>query len=158
MAVVFFAVFALLQAGTWLAAYKGWLDPLSEATARVTGACAEMARVGAKVDGNLVILSNRILRIDLDCTGISLAAVYLALVVAYPLSARRKLAAIAIGLPVLFVANMARLVAVAALSGPLDERTFMFVHDYLFKVAMIAVVVAMWGVYLSSARRHATQP
>lgn len=158
VAVVFFVVFAALQAGAWLLAHNGALDPLLDATADLAGACSRATGVQAGVTGNEIVLANRILRIDLDCTGISLAAVYVALVVAYPLSLRRKLVAIFAGLPVLFVANLARLVAVAQLSGLLDDRTFLFVHDYLFKVVMIAVVVALWGVYLSSARRHATRP
>ena len=32
----------------------------------------------------------------------------------------------------------------------------MFVHDYLFKIVMMAVVIAAWALYLAYSRRHAS--
>ena len=155
VAFLFFVIYAITQTAVWFLAYHGYLDPLLDLTARITGACSNITGVPATVAGNEVSLATRLLRIDLDCTGISLMLVYMSLVLAYPMSIRRKLIWLAIGFPVLAVANMLRLIAVAQLSGPLDDRVFFFMHDYLFKIFMFAVVLALWAAYLLSAKRHA---
>ena len=156
IAVRFFVIFALLQTGLWLLAYNGLLDPLLALTADMTGSCSNATGVQATVAGNDVYLASRILRIDPECTGLSIAIVYAALVLAYPLSSRDKLMGICLGLPVLFVANMIRLTAVAQLSGRLEDDAFLFVHDYLFKIGMVIIVILVWGAYLSWARHRAS--
>lgn len=156
VALWFFLIYAVLQAGMLMMASRGVLNPVIEATANFTGACSTLTGVPAAVAGNEVTLPTRILRIDLDCTGASLMLVYTALVLAYPLSIRRRLAGLAIGLPIIAIANLLRLAAVTQLSGPLGARQFRFVHDYLFEVAMVAVVIVLWGLYLVAARRSAS--
>lgn len=151
----FLLIYGVLQTVVWFLGYRGALDPILKTTADFTGACSNLTGVEATVTGNEVVLATRVLRIDLDCTAISLMLVYAALVLAYPLSTKSRAIGLAVGLPVIAVANMLRLVAVAQLSGPLSERSFLFVHDYLFKIAMVAVIVALWLAYLSWARRRA---
>lgn len=155
VAFAFFTIYAVLQAASWGLAYRGYLDPMIEMTAEVTGALSNVTGVPATVIGNQVFLASRVLRIDLDCTGLSILLVYSALVLAYPLSVRTRLLSLAVGVPTLIVANVIRLLAVAQLSGPLEDRAFFFAHDYLFKVYMVAVVIALWAFYLSRARRNA---
>jgi exosortase/archaeosortase family protein len=155
VALAFVAIYAVLQAGLWALTYYQLLNPVIQATTDITAWCANATGVPATVSGNEIGLATRILRIDLDCTGLSLVAIYSALVLAYPLSFKSRIVGLAAGIPALLLANFLRLWAVAQLSGPLDQNTFMFVHDYLFKIAMVAVVIALWGLYLSWARRHA---
>lgn len=156
VAVLFFLLFAAFQTVAWMLSYRGILDPALEATAEMAGVCSSLTGIPATVSGNEIFLTSRILRIDLDCTGLSIAMVYSALVLAYPLSFKRKMIGLGIGLPALFLVNMARLTAVAQLSGRLGDDLFLFVHDYLFKIGMVAAVIGLWGLYLASARRHAT--
>jgi len=156
VAVTFFVIYAALYAAVWGISYGGHDGPVLEFTARLTGACANATGVAATVAGNDVILATRALRIDPDCTGITLVMIYAALVLAYPLNWKRKVLGLSLGVPVILVANLARLLGVAQLSGLLSDRPFLFVHDYLFKIVMMAVVIAAWAVYLSAARRHAS--
>lgn len=156
VALWFFVIYAVLQTTAWYLAFTGYFDSLLEAMASLTGACSNVTGVPATVAGNEIFLATRILRIDLDCTGISLMLIYTALVLAYPLSIKRKLIGLAIGLPVIAVANLIRLTVVAQLSGPLGDKAFLFVHDYLFKVLMMGVVIVLWGLYLASAKRNAS--
>ncbi len=153
---MFFLIYAVLQVALWALVYRGYFDPVQEWTAVVTGACSVATGVPATVAGNEVALQSRILRIDADCTGVTLMMIYTALVLAYPLGWKNKLIGLVFGVAAIFVANLIRLVAVAQLSGPLDDRAFMFVHDYLFKIVMMAVVIAAWALYLAYARRHAS--
>ena len=157
VAVTFFIIYALLQVVLWALVYRGYFNPVQEWTAWLTGACAVATGVPAQVAGNEVALQSRILRIDADCTGVTLMMIYAALVLAYPLGWKNKLIGLAFGLAAIFVTNLIRLVVVAQLSAPLEERAFMFVHDYLFKIVMMAVVIAAWALYLAYARRHASR-
>lgn len=157
VAVTFFVVYAVLQTAIWYLAQEGLLQPLATMTADITGACTRATGIAASVSGTEITLSTRILRIDLDCTGVSIAIMYAALVLAYPLSLKHRLVGLALGVPLLFTANMLRLLAVAQLSELLGDRAFLFAHDYLFKIAMIAAVIGLWGAYLAWARRHAAQ-
>jgi exosortase/archaeosortase family protein len=151
---VFTATYAALQALVWFMGSMGWLEPTLAYTASLTGWCSRLTGVPAVVSGTEVALATRILRIDPQCTAVSLAMLYAALVVAYPLGLRQKLVALGVGLPVLFAANLGRLTAVAHLSGLLDDDGFMFVHDYLFMIAMMAVVIGLWVFFLAWARRR----
>lgn len=150
----FILIYAVLQTGVWFLGDRGVLDPILKVTADLTGVLSNLTGVDATVTGYDVLLATRILRIDLDCTGISLVLVYASLVLAYPLGIKRKSIGLVAGIPVIAAANMARLVAVAQLSGPLSDEGFVFVHDYLFKIAMVAVVLVLWVIYLAWARRH----
>jgi len=154
---MFAVIYAVLHASLYAITYWGYLEPVMTLTADITGACSNATGLTATVQGNDVVLASRILRIDPDCTGITLMIMYAALVLAYPLSTKRKLLGLVIGIPVIAAANLARLFAVAQLSGVLSDNVFFFVHDYLFKIVMIAVIIAAWAVYLTSARRHASQ-
>lgn len=155
VAVMFVVSYAVLQTGVWLVGYFGWLDEVLLVTATATGACANLTGVPATVVGNQVFLASRTLQIDPQCTGVSLAMLYAALVLAYPLGLRHKLIGLAVGLPALILTNMLRLTAVAQLSGPLDDEAFLFVHDYLFMIVMMGAVIAFWVAYLEWARRSA---
>ena len=156
VAVTFFIIYAVLQAALWALVYRGYFDPVMEWTAVVTGACSVATGVPATVAGDEVALQSRILRIDADCTGVTLMMIYAALVLAYPLGWKNKLVGLTFGIAAIFVTNLIRLIAVAQLSAPLADRAFLFVHDYLFKIVMMAVVISAWALYLAYARRHAS--
>lgn len=157
IALRFFVLFAVLQAAIWWLAARGYLERLLDVTTVVAGGCVAATGLAPQVSGNRIALTTRILQIDLDCTGISLAAVFAALVLAYPLRWQTKVIGLVAGLPLLAAANLARLTAVAHLSERLGEEAFGFVHDYLFMVAMVAVVVGLWAAYLALARRYAAR-
>jgi len=156
VAIAFVVLYAIFQSLVWMLIYRNAIGPLLTTTAYVAGALFNVTGVPAKVIGNEILLATRTLRIDPDCTGLSLMALYAALVLAYPFTMRRRVIGLAAGLPALLVANMVRLDFVAQASQRLDERAFLFVHDYLFQIVMVGVVIGLWAVYLVSARRHAT--
>ena len=156
VAVVFVALYGVLMALMWTAAASlDAFQPLMMAGAKGTAGFLRLFGVQNSLEGRDIVLSSRILRIDLDCTAMPIALMYLSLVVAYPLRLRDKLSALLVGLPVVFAANAVRLVAVGILSEVLGDGAFSFAHDYLFKVFMVAVVIVLWGIYLQRARRHA---
>lgn len=152
---VFVLLLAVLLPLTTLGAgWSGW-DPITAAVAAAGGAGARMLGLKASVAGNVIHLPSRSLVIDPQCTAVTLLAVYVALVFAYPVRWGMRLLAIAVGVPVLLAVNIMRLVGVAWASELLAGRSFYVVHDYLFEFGMVFVVLMMWAVWLSLARRTA---
>ena len=139
-----------LLSGGW----SGW-GPITAVVAAAAGACARMVGVHAVVNGNLILLPSRSLSVDPQCTAVDLLAVYAALILAYPLGWRLRLVALAAGAVILQAVNVARLVGVAWVAGVLSGNSFLMVHDYLFEFGMVFVVMIMWAVWLSVARRTA---
>jgi exosortase/archaeosortase family protein len=157
IATIFVVTFAIAQIILAVAFANGYLDWLIEATTVVAGGLITSLGIPAAVAGNQITMTNHVLEIVPDCTGISLAALYASLVIAYPLSWATRLTALAVGLPVIAAANMLRLLAVALASEHLSGEVFDFAHDYLFMGVMVLVVVALWAAWLQVARTRATK-
>ena len=155
LAVVRFVVYfvALFSAIVFVAALGGtvWLQ---EGLARLAARFISLSGVWAVAAGPAVYLANRALAIDLACTAVFVAALYSAMVLAYPVRWQSRLLGVAIGVPAILVANVARLVAGAHVSSAMPAA-FGFVHDYLFQVGMILLTVALWLGWLAYARSHA---
>jgi exosortase/archaeosortase family protein len=143
-ALIFVAVFGALEAVIWYLGVNNQLTWLLEGTAQVTARLVGLMGIPVTLNGIQLTLPRHILEIDIDCTAIQLAAVYVALVFARAASAKSRLVALGVGLPAIFVANQLRLLGVALASENLPESTFLFVHDYLFKVVMVLVIGALW--------------
>jgi exosortase/archaeosortase family protein len=155
VALVFVVVFAVLESIIWAMVANQSIVPLMLWTTQAAAFLIRLVGIPATVSVNQIFIASRTLEIDLDCTAISIVALYSALVIAYPLPIRSRLLALAVGIPVILVANLLRLVAVAVASEHLSQSAFYFAHDYLFKVAMVLVVVALWASWLQLGRDNA---
>jgi exosortase/archaeosortase family protein len=150
-----FAVyFGGLVAAIMLSSVAGWLNSTLVGTAIVSTKLVTWAGIAAERSGALIHLHSRTLSIDLPCTAVFIVALYVALVVAYPVSVRDRLLGIALGVPIILVFNFGRIVAAAAVSES-NPAAFTFFHDYLFQVGMVLVTVAAWAAWLSIVRRDA---
>jgi len=150
--VVLFAIFdvVLLSTTGTRAFYEVRLG-----TAAVADTLIGATGINTSLSGTQINLSSRVLQIDPDCTGLLLIAMYAALVIAYPAPAKVKGVGLLVGAPALLLANLGRLVGVAVASELLPDEAFAFTHDYLFKVLMVAVIIALWAWWLTYAQRHA---
>lgn len=155
VAALFLVVFAVFEALIWGVFATGRLYPLMASTASITSVLVAWAHIPVTLSGIQLVLPSRILEIDVDCTAIQLAALYAALVIAYPVAPKTKLIGLMVGLPLIFVANLLRLLGVALASEHLSQNLFSFTHDFLFKVVMMFVVIGLWGWWLQTARNHA---
>jgi len=149
---IYFAVFD--AAVFWLLGHTGSFIWLQDLTARVAAGLTAWSGVAASAVGSSIFLPNRTLFIGADCTGIFLAGMLAALVLAYPVKWRMRLLGVLGGVALLLLANFARLVAVAHLSVAAPSL-FQVAHDFLFQVGMVLVVAAIWMGWLAAARRHA---
>lgn len=157
IAIVFAVVFLLLLGLSLALEFRGYMDWLMEGNAAILKTIVSWLGIPATRVGRDVYLQNHTLSVAYDCTAITIMALYTAVIVAYPLSAKTRGLALAVGIPVIAVANIVRLVGGALASQYLSSSMFDFLHDYLFKVAMILVVVVLWAVWLQMARTHASK-
>jgi exosortase/archaeosortase family protein len=155
VAVSFILVFLVFESVIWAAAVTGRLDWLMAWNTQAAAVLIKAVGIPLTVAGNQIVLASRILRIDLDCTALPIAALYSALVIVYPLPIRSRLLALAVGLPVIAVANLLRLLGVAVASESMSPSVFIFAHEYLFKIVMVLVVVALWVGWLQMAQGNA---
>jgi exosortase/archaeosortase family protein len=154
VALIAVATFSVLAGFLFIAVNKGWLTPWMENLAAQVSWWLDLFGEQHTLSGADIMLSTRTLRITMDCTAAYIMAIYIALIVAYPFTLRLKAAALLIGLPVIYVANLVRLVLIGLVSNHASPKVFTVVHDYLFEVAMVVVVLVLWATWLDFARTN----
>ena len=151
--VTYLLILAVLMPPTMTSSSWPVWTPVTHAIALVAGGAARMIGVPAVVTGHLIALPTRTLSVDPACTAFVLFVVFASIVLAYPVRWSLRLIALLLGAIVLQAFNIARLVAVAWAAGVLSGSSFAIMHDYLFEVGMVFVVIAMWAVWLSVVQR-----
>jgi len=142
---------ALFAAIVWLSARTPLVGDLQSATATAAAALMNLTGVVATRSDTLIDVGGRQLQIGADCTGLTIAALLVSLVVAYPVRASSKTIGVLAGIVAILLANLLRLVAIAHISGAPDAL-FYAAHDFLFQVGMVAVAIAVWVGWLTFAR------
>jgi len=88
-----------------------------------------------------------------DCTAWKTMLFLAALIVAVPAVAwKRRLVGVALGLPALWLLNLARNVSVVLIERTWGYGTAMAVHDWLWKLGMVLAVLALWLAWWRWAR------
>ena len=152
VAAKFLACFAVLFAvSVWLNARTSLINDLETATAGAATALMNLTGVVATRVGTLISVPGRQLEIGPDCTGLTIVAMLVSLVVAYPVKLSSKAIGALLGATAILAANLVRLAAIAHLSTASDV-VFYTAHDFLFQVGMVAVAIAVWAGWLSYAR------
>ena len=146
--VCFAVLFAVI---VWLDARAQMLTYLELATASAATALINLSGVVATRADTLINVPGRQLLIGADCTGLTIAALLVSLVVAYPVKMSSKAIGVPVGVVAILVANLVRLVGVAHLASAPDA-VFNAAHDFIFQVGMVAVAIAVWAGWLSFAR------
>ena len=141
----------LLGVMLWVTASTHWITNTEVATATAASALMNATGVVATRAGTLITVPGRQLSIGPDCTGISIAVLFVSLILAYPAKLSSKLVGALLGIAAILVANLTRLVAVAQISRAPDA-VFATAHDFLFQVGMVVVAVAVWAYWLSFVR------
>lgn len=90
-----------------------------------------------------------------SCGAGEILVLYLAAVLAFPATWRARLWGLGLGLPALYLVNIARLV-VLALIGALDTsgKWFAFVHEYVWQAAYLVIVAVAWLLWANGAARR----
>ncbi len=155
VALTFLAVFVFLDTIVVLLGNALFLEPLGVWMTSATAAALRLLGIETIVEGKRFSVGEVVLSMDGACLALNLKAMYVALVVAYPVEVRKKLVGVAFGLPVIFVANYIRLILTGVAADSLSRSAFTFAHDYMFMIFMVFVVLLVWVAWLEWVRRHA---
>lgn len=87
--------------------------------------------------------------IDAACTGYSSMLAFAALVTALPnIKWKKRLKGFLVGLPILYVANLARITTTILLGVRFGEKVLDIAHTLLWRQGLILVVLITWGAWL----------
>jgi len=118
-----------------------WLiQPFNEQTASTLGLVLNTFGVPVSAVGDTVSDGGLTFRIILECTPIFMMGLFLSFVVFYPASIREKAAGLFVGLPALYLGNLARLSATFIISR-YDRSLFEVMHVYLGQVFTIFLII-----------------
>lgn len=122
------------------------LNFLNIFTAEILFSLLKMLGMDISVAGSSLFMSSFSMIIIDECTGIYELIVYLACVLAYFTTPKKKFIGIAIGIPIILGINMVRLVFLAFI-GVWFPDLFDYVHYYIWQVTLIllvALTVLIW--------------
>jgi len=114
--------------------------PLNAHTAATLGLVLNRLGIPVTTANDLVSGPGLTFRIIPECTPLFTAGLFLCFVGCYPAAFRDKAKALLLGIPALYLGNLARLVGIAFISR-YDRRLFDLVHVYLGQVFTLFLVV-----------------
>jgi len=116
-------------------------------TADLTGLVLKLFGMTVNISGRVVSLNNFSMEVVGECTGLYEMLIFLAAMIAYPASYKKKLIGAGLGLPLLYIINVIRMVFIA-LIGNWSPKSFDFMHIYFWQVAMILIIVSVWVLWI----------
>jgi archaeosortase B (VPXXXP-CTERM-specific) len=116
-------------------------------TADITGFFLKLFGMTVNVDGRVVSLNNFSMEVVGECTGLYEMLIFLAAMIAFPASYKKKLIGAGLGIPLLYVINIIRMIFIAVI-GNWSPKTFDFMHLYFWQVAMILIIVSVWVLWI----------
>ncbi len=161
-AYAFVARFALLLAGLaalYPIATRRWffaIEALNAATAGVQYLVLRALGAESSLEGNLVRLGDFGVRIIEECTGIFEAIIFVAAVLAFPTSLAKKAIGVALGVPLLYLFNVARILVLLAVGRSWPE-VFEFMHLYFWQATLILMITSVWLLWIFKVVRHEPQ-
>jgi exosortase H (IPTLxxWG-CTERM-specific) len=159
----FVARFALLLAALavlYPIATRRWffaIEALNAATARVQYLILRAFGAETSLEGNLVRLGGFGVRIIEECTGIFEAIIFVAAVLAFPTSVAKKAIGVALGVPLLYLFNVARILVLLVV-GRASPSRFEFMHLYFWQATLILMITSVWLLWIFKVVRHAPRP
>ena len=140
----FFVV--LLNLASVYAAEKGLLNFFELFTAQATTGLIHLFGIAAARDNTVIRLANDVWVVNTECTAIMIMIIFASFIAVYQSSFKAKSIGLLVGLPVIFIANITRLLIMAFIDKLAPSYSHYF-HDYLWQVAFILMVVVMWVVW-----------
>lgn len=150
---LFMTLFHLLL---WLIV-PGDTDPLRSSTTAIVSSLLNGIGISNVMEGTHIILGNSTWIVTPECTAVNVHILFVSFVLAYGSRIRSKLIAIALGLPLLFTANIVRLVVLGWVTEnfPTYAR---FAHDFAWQAVFILLVVVVWLVWIELVVKHEKDP
>ena len=131
-------------------ASTGWIVKLATLVAtwfiKITGFAVKAGNLQGSSD-DLIILPKKVLAVNLECTAIYLMIIFAAFVLAFPSDYKNKLIGLAAGIPLIFVANILRLFAIAIVAT-YSPNLFTSFHDYVWQTLFVVFIIVLWLIWI----------
>jgi exosortase H (IPTLxxWG-CTERM-specific) len=145
----FYVIFGYLMALLYLGLHQQTShELLAQRFPALTAACVAEAldllgQDAVAVGQTVSVRSGMSFQIIYHCSGLFLMSIFAAAVLAYPARTRERLLGLALGLPLLFAANVLRL-AVLGVVGRYFPAYFDLSHEYLWQGLFVVLVLFLW--------------
>lgn len=116
-------------------------------TAQVEGFILGIFSSTANATGKLVTFGSFPVKIIEECTGIYEILIFMAAVMAFPTSLKKKGIGLAFGIPLLYLFNVIRIL-VLILVGSYYYEIFDFMHLYFWQVTLILMITSVWVLWI----------
>ncbi len=120
---------------------------LMELTATLSGAVLSVFSDAVNYHGVFVSYRGFSVEIIDECTGLFEMLIYLAAVISFSTTIKKKLIGVAIGLPAIFLFNLIRIILLLVV-GAGSYDAFNFMHLYLWQVTLIIMISSIWILWL----------
>jgi exosortase H (IPTLxxWG-CTERM-specific) len=144
--VVLFLVFLLIVGVAFsqlITRYHDNILWLMRLTATLTGAIVSVFSSNVFYSGVIVSFRGFSVEIIDECTGLFEMLIYIAAVVAFSTTIRKKLLGMVIGIPAIFLFNLARIIFLL-LAGAYSKSLFDFMHLYFWQATLIIMISSVW--------------
>ncbi|MFQ6008591.1 MAG: exosortase H [Candidatus Zixiibacteriota bacterium] len=116
---------------------------LLDVTATACGFVLDIFSDAVHYSGKYVSYNGFSVEIIDECTGLLEMVIYLAAVVSFSASIRKKLIGIAAGVPAIYLFNILRII-VLLIAGASSKRVFDFMHLYFWQATLILMIATVW--------------
>lgn len=124
--------------------------------ANVAAALIKLSGLQADVNANVIHLVNADWTVDTECTAINLIIIFISFIIVYPAQSKEKALGILTGIPLIFIANFIRLLAMAWVDR-LAPEYFPYFHNYFWQVIFLILIAFLWLLWLDKVVNRASQ-
>ncbi|MFH1892878.1 MAG: exosortase H [Candidatus Zixiibacteriota bacterium] len=149
-----FVFFFLVYLGMTAVAYSiltgrffGVVEAMMTATAQIEGFILGLLSSNVSVSGQSVTFLGFPVRVIEECTGIYEILIFIAAVMAFPTTLKKKGVGLALGVPLMYLFNIVRIL-VLIIVGRYYYSIFDFMHLYFWQVTLILMITSVWVLWI----------
>ena len=135
--------------------FPGVMRFMVKATAAIEYAFLRLFTDQASLSGTVVHLGTFGVRIIGECTGLFEIAIYVACVLAFPTSWRKKGLGLLFGIPAIYAFNVLRILCLLVV-GRYAHSSFEFFHLYFWQGTLILMIASVWMLWIYLVVRDET--
>lgn len=122
-------------------------------TAQIEGFILGIFSPDTGASGKLVTFKHFPVKIIEECTGIYEILIFIAAVMAFPTTIKKKGIGLAFGIPLMYLFNILRIL-VLIIVGAYYYEVFDFMHLYFWQVTLILMITSVWVLWILKVVKH----
>lgn len=131
----------------WISDTTGHFEQVNRLNAMLSGAILQVLGISNTRMGSTVQFGSGGMQVISECSGVYVAILFSAAVLAFPAAWRTRLSGIVLGVIAIFAINVLRLVTLGAIIAKKRDWLPLF-HEYLWQVLFILVVAGLYMLWI----------